>query len=97
MAEGITGQETTINVINVSTERLPELLDAAGRLFELLWSKSPPLAAFVIILLVLLPFYVAYIYFACRQSERESDKKVERAVRKELKRQGSRASGGKKA
>ncbi|EMQ9989878.1 TPA: hypothetical protein ACQTXZ_000864 [Pseudomonas aeruginosa] len=94
MAEGITGQENTINGINLSFEGSPELLDAVGRLFVVVWDRCPPLAAFAIILALLFPFYLVYIYFVCRPRERESDRKVQQAVEKELKRRKNRASGG---
>lgn len=94
MAEGITGQENTINGINLSFEGSPELLDAVGRLFVVVWDRCPPLAAFAIILALLFPFYLVYIYFVCRPRERRIGQEGPTSGREGTEEAKNRASGG---
>lgn len=73
---------------------VPKILDATGRLFELIWSRSPVLASFVVVMVVLLPFYWRYTAIRIGPAERAADKKVDDAHQARKKRAKQERKGG---
>lgn len=61
------------------TAAIPDSIDAFGRLFELVWVKSPCLAYFVIIAALLYPFARLYASAKMKAAELAADTKVKQA------------------
>lgn len=82
--------------VNFSFADLDKVIDALTRMILALWSKSPCLAWFTVVMLFAVPIYgiTAYTWSKVRKAEADADRRIEKARKAEKERRKS-ASGGK--
>ncbi|WP_417786729.1 hypothetical protein [Stutzerimonas xanthomarina] len=73
------GPLLSVSFLDFSLESMPDVLRELGKLFLLLWQKSPPLAAFFVIAPPLILVYFIYTWGSVRRSEKEADSNVRRS------------------
>lgn len=69
---------------------IPATVDSVGRLFIVVWDKSPELAAFTMTMAVLFPFFLVHTW--CNRATRDLDRK-ESSARKRYKGRRAQAEG----
>lgn len=74
MAKSSSGQGEGSYLVDV-----PHIIDSVGRLFETLWNRSPILAYFCVVMVILLPFYWVYTKHKLVPTEKAADKRVRSA------------------
>lgn len=75
------GPLISFSLIEISLEGAPEIMRELARLFEVIWLKSPPLAAFATLMPFVLSGYLIYTWGSVRRAEKAADANVERAWR----------------
>ncbi len=70
------GPLVSVSFVDVSLDKAPEVIRELARLFELMWQKSPVLAAFIVIAPPLIVLYFIYTWGSVRRSEKDTDSNV---------------------
>ncbi|MDV7209941.1 hypothetical protein [Azotobacter beijerinckii] len=70
---------------------IPDAIDSIGRLFVVIWDKSPALAWFVMVMTVLFPFYLVHTW--SNRPERDLDRREAGARRRYKERQAQQIEG----
>lgn len=82
--------------VNFSFTDLDKVIDALTRMIDVLWSKSPYLGWFAVVMILALPFYfmALYTWGSVKKAEARADNRAEKARNAEKERRKN-ASGGK--
>lgn len=70
-----------------------DVVDSLGKLFEMVWEKSPTLGCFLLILMALFPFYAVYTWGKVSRTEKGIDNQL-KSIRTAQKKQLEAASEG---